>query len=64
MGTTIEKYIIAIVTINKEQVFNGGAPMFVAENEEQLQKTAFLLEKILDGMAHDLNNGTMIIVRH
>ena len=64
MGTTIEKIILAIITTNKELVLGGGAPVFMAENQEQMQRTAFLLEKILDGMAHDLENEAMIIVRH
>ncbi|GAB7388179.1 hypothetical protein BSNK01_20160 [Bacillaceae bacterium] len=65
MGTTLEKYILAIVTTekNREKV-GGGAPLFFAEDEEELQKTAFTLEKILDGMAHDLHNGVIIIVKH
>ncbi len=64
MGTTIEKYILAIITKEKEQVRGGGAPVFIATNDEELQRTAFLLEKILDGIAHDLENGSMIIVKH
>lgn len=64
MGTTIEKAILAVITINNEQVNGGGAPIFVAKSQEELQRTAFLLEKILDGIAHDLENGSMIIVRH
>lgn len=64
MGTTIEKIILAIVTTNRDQVLAGGTPTFLASNQEELQRTAFLLEKILDGMAHDLENETMIIVRH
>ncbi|TCS84128.1 capping complex subunit for YIEGIA [Tepidibacillus fermentans] len=64
MGTTIQNYILAIVTINEDKVKSGSAPIFIAKSEEELQRTAFLLEKILDGMAHDLENGTLIIVRH
>ncbi|MFV9510701.1 capping complex subunit for YIEGIA [Tepidibacillus sp. LV47] len=64
MGMTIEKYILAIVTMNADQVKSSGTPIFFAKSEEELQRTAFLLEKILDGIAHDLENGTLIIVRH
>jgi hypothetical protein len=63
LGTSLEKYILAVVSINKEQI-GGGAPIFFVKDEKELQGIAFLLEKILDGMAHDLKNGTMIIVRH
>jgi hypothetical protein len=63
LGTSLENYILAVVSINKEQI-GGGAPIFFVKDEKELQGIAFLLEKILDGMAHDLKNGTMIIVRH
>jgi hypothetical protein len=63
MGTTIESYILAVVSTSRETV-GGGAPIFFVSTEEELQEFTFLLEKILDGMAHDLKNGTMIIVRH
>ncbi|MBO8170679.1 MAG: hypothetical protein H0Z33_02190 [Bacillaceae bacterium] len=63
MGTSLEKYILAVITMDPQKV-SGGAPIFYAENEDEMQKTAFTLEKILDGMAHDVKNGTMIIVKH
>jgi hypothetical protein len=55
--------IMAIVTSYKERVA-GGAPIFIVEKEAELQKVAFLLEKILDASAHDLQNGTMVLVNH
>ncbi|UKS30617.1 hypothetical protein LOZ80_17405 [Paenibacillus sp. HWE-109] len=55
--------IVAIVTLTKEKV-GGGAPIFIVDREEDLQKTSFSLEKILDANAHDLKNGTMILVKH
>ena len=55
--------IIAIVTLTKERVA-GGAPIFVVDGEDELQQTAFSLEKMLDANAHDLKNGTMILVKH
>lgn len=55
--------ILAVVTLTKDRV-GGGAPIFVVELEEDLQKISFSLEKILDANAHDLKNGTMILVKH
>ncbi|MNY79719.1 hypothetical protein D3C86_2204780 [compost metagenome] len=55
--------IMAIVTIEKDRV-GGGAPIFVVDQEEELQRLSFLLEKTLDANAHDLKNGTMILVKH
>lgn len=55
--------ILAVITKKKENVA-GGAPIFVVDNKEELQKTAFTIEKILDAMVHELNEDTLIIVRH
>ncbi|SEB64804.1 hypothetical protein [Paenibacillus sp. GP183] len=55
--------IVAVVTMNKDKV-GGGAPIFIVSDEEERQKVALTLEKILDCIAQDLNNGTMILVKH
>jgi hypothetical protein len=55
--------IVAVVSIKADSV-GGGAPIFIAENEAMLEQTSFLLEKILDASAHDLKNGTIILVNH
>jgi hypothetical protein len=56
--------IAAIVTTKPEQVAGGGVPIFAAGNPEELENTSFLLEKILDATAHDLGNGSYILVKH
>lgn len=63
MGTTIEKSVLAVLTVNREDV-GGGAPIFVVKDEDELQRYAVLLENILDGMVHTLKPGLAIIVRH
>ncbi|MFC5650833.1 hypothetical protein ACFPYJ_17290 [Paenibacillus solisilvae] len=55
--------IVAIVTIERNAVA-GGAPIFVEPDTNKRESTAFLLEKILDANAHDLKNGTFILVDH
>lgn len=55
--------IVAVVTVKGDEV-GGGAPTFIAPDETKLQETAFLLEKVLDASAHDLKNGTIILVDH
>jgi hypothetical protein len=55
--------IVAIVTLTKDRIA-GGAPIFVVDDAQQLEQTAFSLEKMLDANAHDLKNGTMILVKH
>lgn len=55
--------IMAIVTMNRDEVA-GGAPIFIVDNVEKQQQVSFKLEKILDASAHDLQNGTLILVNH
>jgi len=55
--------IAAVVALQSEQVA-GGAPIFVTKSKEEQQQIAFTLEKILDAAAHELDNGTIILVHH
>ena len=55
--------ILAIITTKRDLVA-GGAPIFITENKDELEDRAFLLEKIMDAMAHQLNESTYIIVKH
>ena len=54
--------IVAIVTTKQENIKGGGAPIFITENEESLQKVARSLEKIMDASAHEIDPDTIIIV--
>ncbi|WP_028610513.1 capping complex subunit for YIEGIA [Paenibacillus harenae] len=54
--------IVAVVSLHADKTGGGGAPLFIASNEQELEETAFLLEKILDASAHNLKNGTIILV--
>jgi hypothetical protein len=55
--------IMAVVTSQREKV-GGSSPIFYAIDEQELQTLAFRLEKILDGIAHEVGPGIMIVVRH
>jgi hypothetical protein len=55
--------ILAIISLEHGKIA-GGAPIFYVDSQEEQQTTSLYLEKILDGTAHDLKNGTMIIVKH
>ncbi|BCJ85368.1 capping complex subunit for YIEGIA [Effusibacillus dendaii] len=63
MGTTIENLILAVITTSRDKV-GGGSPIFYAVDEQELQSLSFTLEKILDGIAHEVNPNLFIIVRH
>lgn len=54
---------MAVITLQKEKI-GGGAPIFVVDTADDLQKVAFTLEKILNGMVHEITGETLVIVRH
>ncbi|NLV92648.1 MAG: hypothetical protein GX030_09705 [Firmicutes bacterium] len=55
--------IVAVVTTNPELV-SGGAPIFHARDEEELERITLYLSRITFGMDHDLGNGVHVIVKH
>ncbi len=59
----MKEKILAIAT-TKPDLVAGGAPIFAAQNAEELHAKAFLLEKILDAMVHQLDDETFIVVKH
>ncbi len=60
---TIDKAILAIITMNKQKV-DGGAPIFYCETKDEMNKVAANLEAILDGISHGLSEELYIIVKH
>lgn len=63
MSMEIKNIILAAVTINRNNV-GGAVPIFYAQDEEEMQKLAGSLANIVDGMVHELVNGTLIVVKH
>lgn len=57
------KRVVAVVT-NQPSIVSGGAPIFIGCDEDECAKIAGSLSRILDAMAHQLENGTFIIVSH
>lgn len=41
-----------------------GTPVFLARDEVEQERVANYLSRILDATAHDLENGSLILVRH
>ena len=60
----LEKYILAIITQEKEKVTGAGTPVFLASNQEEQDKVALYLARITEGVIHDLENGVYILVKH
>lgn len=63
MKIKLEKSILAVITTSSEKV-TGGVPIFIVKDEQEIQEKAFLLENILDGMVHELDSSTYVVVRH
>lgn len=58
--------ILAII-INeqdREKVVAGGTPLFITRDDEESQRVALQLSRILKGMCHQLDTGVYIIVKH
>ena len=55
--------IMAIIANDPGQAA-GGAPIFIARDEQEQKRLAFALEKMLDAAAHDLKNGMIVLVDH
>ncbi|MDI3546503.1 MAG: hypothetical protein PWR10_155 [Halanaerobiales bacterium] len=57
--------ILAVITAkkNKEKV-SGGVPIFLVDDEDELEQVSMLLARLTLGMVHDLGNGVKIIIKH
>ncbi len=64
MGISINQTILAVVTLSLELVEGGGAPIFFARDRPELDRISAYLSRITGGVAHDLENGVYILVRH
>ena len=54
--------IAAIVTMKPENIQGGGTPVFVVNDQNELQTVSMTLEKIMDAAAHEIDTKTLIIV--
>ena len=60
----LEKFILAVITLDREKVGTGGTPVFFASDQEEQEKIAIYLARITEGVIHDLENGVYILVKH
>ncbi|MFW6389953.1 MAG: capping complex subunit for YIEGIA [Halanaerobiales bacterium] len=57
--------ILAIITLfDKKEKVAGGAPIFYADNKQEMEEISMLLARLTLGMVHDLGNGINIIIKH
>ncbi|SDJ67232.1 capping complex subunit for YIEGIA [Sediminibacillus albus] len=59
----MEKAVLAVITTQREKI-GGGAPIFLCDTKEEMEKIAANLEAILDGIGHALSDQLYIIVKH
>lgn len=63
MDVDVKREIVAVITLAPESVA-GGVPIFLAKDKEERDQLASSLSVILRGAVHDLNNGTLVLVKH
>ncbi|MGM9921231.1 MAG: capping complex subunit for YIEGIA [Bhargavaea sp.] len=54
--------VVAVVMTRQSQVQGGGAPFFIVESREELQKVSLTLEKVMDAAAQEITDDIIIIV--
>lgn len=57
------KGILAVVTTKADHVA-GAMPIFIVDTHEEVQQRALLLENLLGGMTHKVDEETYVVVRH
>ncbi|NPV26325.1 MAG: hypothetical protein HPY81_02465 [Firmicutes bacterium] len=63
MEVLIKDQLQAVVT-REPHLVGGSVPVFIARDEEEQERLALYLSRILGGNVHDLENGVYLIVRH
>ena len=57
------EWVLAVLTVDRRRV-GGGAPIFYADDEEELQHMALLFSRFCKASAHEVAPGTLLILRH
>lgn len=60
----VTNQILAVVTTDPARAQGGGAPVFVARDQEEMHRIALLAAKVTLGMVHELAEDMLVIVRH
>jgi len=59
----VDKKILAVIALDQAKV-GGGAPIFYASDQGELEELAVLISRIFGAAVHDLHNDVYIIVKH
>lgn len=61
----MDKQILAVIAVEPAKIGSGGgAPVFYAQNRNELIEISLLISKVLGAAVHDLHNDVFIVVRH
>ncbi len=58
------EWILAIVTTDPDYRATGAAPVFYARDRDDLERVALYLSRVTLGSAHEIQPGTLVIMRH
>jgi hypothetical protein len=64
MKIAISKCILAVITCDPKLIDGGGTPVFIARDQTEQDRIATYLARITEGVAHDLENGLYVLVKH
>lgn len=65
MDITFNNSILAIaVRKDKAKHISGGAMIYIADDDDELEEVSGLISRICTGMVHQLSDGIRIIVKH
>lgn len=66
MDTSLNNTILAIVVQSDQadKVKPGGAPIFIADDHEELEQMSMLISRLTLSMVHEIHDGIRIIVKH
>ncbi len=57
--------IKAVIVLDEmKNKVTGGPPIFIVDNQDELNKISSMLARLMLGMVHDLGNGIHIIIKH
>lgn len=62
---SLNNVILAVVVKNgKSRKVSGGAPIFIVDSDEELERMSSLISRITISMVHEIDEGIRIIVKH
>ncbi len=65
MDINLNNTILAVVVReDKKSKVTGGTPIFIVEDDQELEEMSMLISRITMSMVHEISNGIRMIVKH